>query len=78
MVGQRPSDEDAPEKPLAPATLKKRRIQLRELASGLVLSGWDISSVNSIAVLVDVEAAKTILRFYLERAGGKRRAAYMA
>ena len=65
-------DEDAPEKPLAPATLKKRRIQLRELASGLVLSGWDISSVNSIAVLVDVEAAKTILRFYLERAGGKK------
>ena len=65
-------DEDAPEKPLASATLKKRRIQLRELASGLVLSGWDISSVNSIAVLVDVEAAKTILRFYLERAGGKK------
>ena len=65
-------DEDAPEKPLAPATLKKRRIQLRELASGLVLSGWDIGDVNSIAVLVEVEAAKTILRFYLERAGGKK------
>ena len=65
-------DEDAPEKPLAPATLKKRRIQLRELASGLVLSGWDIGNVNSIAVLVEVEAAKTILRFYLERADGQK------
>ena len=51
-------DEDAPEKPLAPATLKKRRIQLRELASGLVLSGWDISSVNSIAVACECRGRK--------------------
>jgi len=65
-------DEDAPEKPLAPATLQKRRTQLRELASGLVLSGWDIGSVTSIAVLVEVDTAKIILRFYLERAGGRK------
>jgi integrase len=64
-------DENGIDKPLASATLKKRLVQFRELASGLVLSGWAIEEVNSIACLVEISSAKTILRFFLDRAGDK-------
>ena len=64
-------DETGPGKPLAPATLEKRRVQLRELASALVLSGREIEDIVSLARIVEVDAATTILRFYLKRAGGK-------
>ena len=64
-------DDTGPDKPLAPATLKKRLVQLRELASALVLSGRSMEDIMSLAKIVEVSAAKTILQFYLERAGGK-------
>ncbi len=59
------------DKPLAPTTLKKRLVQFRELASGLVLNGWAIEDVDSIAHLVEISSAKSILRFFIKRAGDK-------
>ncbi|MBT8001290.1 MAG: hypothetical protein HN578_00080 [Rhodospirillales bacterium] len=70
-VGADILDDTGPDKPLAPATIKKRLIQIRELASALVLSGWDIKNVVSVAQIVDVASAKVILRFYLDRADDK-------
>jgi integrase len=64
-------DDLGPDKPLAPGTLRKRMVQIRELASAMVLSGTDISEVTSLRQLVEVESAKAILRFFLERANGK-------
>lgn len=64
-------DDRSPDKPLKPNTLKKRRTQLRELCSALVLSGMVIERITSLRVLVDPENAKTALRFFLDRADGK-------
>src|SRR5262249_5594111 len=45
---------------------------LLELASALVLSGSDISSIRSLADLVAVDAAKRALRFFWRRNGQRR------
>jgi integrase len=63
--------ETGPLKPLSPRTIDSRLYRLRQAASALVLSGWSIGDVDAIAKLVDAEAARTILRFYLDRAGGR-------
>ena len=64
-------DDTGPLKPLKPRTIKSRLYRLRQAASALVLRGRAIEEVTSIAMIVDVAAAKIVLRFYLERAGGK-------
>lgn len=60
---------------LAPAsgvTLRCQRIWLLELASALVLSDYDVSSIRSLADLVTVDAAKHALTFFWQR-NGKRK-----
>jgi len=64
-------DDTGPIKPLKPRTIKSRLYRLRQAASAIVLSGTPIEEIPSIATLVEVEAAKIILRFYLDRAHGK-------
>jgi integrase len=58
-----------PIKPLRPATIDKWRFALRQLGSALVASGRDVASITRLEDLV--EAAETILRFYLERTGNR-------
>lgn len=58
-------------KPARPATLQTREYQLRAAASVLVLSGVPVESLTSIAALLTFANYQTILRFYLDRNGGK-------
>jgi integrase len=58
-----------PVKPLRPATIDKWRFALRQLGSALMASGRAIATITRLEDLV--EAADTILHFYLERAGNQ-------
>ena len=60
-----------PIRPLRQATIDKWRFAMRQLGSALVASGRDIATINRLEDLVTPEAAETILRFYLERAGNR-------
>lgn len=64
-------DDAGLDKPLKPRTIKSRLYRLRQIASALVLEGRNIEDIVSIAQIVEIDAAKIVLRFYLERAGGK-------
>lgn len=64
-------DDDGPAKPLAPRTIKTRLDRIRQIASALVLSGHDLESVTSVAVITELDNAKTALRFHLDRAKGE-------
>jgi integrase len=57
--------------PASPVTIKQRRQQILELASALVLRGHAANQITNLAVLADPTNAKEILRFFLQRAGGK-------
>lgn len=63
-------DEDAPIRPMRPATVIHRRTQVRSAASALVRSGTPISAVTSLAVLVEVSNFKKLLQYVIDRAGG--------
>jgi hypothetical protein len=54
-------------KPVRPRTLKTREAQLRRFASGLVLAGRDISSLHSLATLVEPKTVKDGLQFQISR-----------
>ena len=71
LAGDGDLDEEGPLQPARPATLRKWRFAIRQLASALVVAGRDPAQITSLADLVTPEAAQLILRFYLERAGGK-------
>lgn len=60
-----PFDDERPRRALKPRTIKQRRTQIVLAASALVHRGHDRESLQSLADLVDVEAAKNILRHYL-------------
>jgi integrase len=62
---------DAPA-PISGVTLRCQRIWMLELASALVLSGCDISSIRSLADLVTVDAAKLALTFFWKRNGERK------
>jgi integrase len=62
-------DDFGPLKPLAPRTIKTRLYRLRQIVTGLVHSGHDIDTITSMRIVVDIEAAKTALRYHLDRAG---------
>lgn len=64
-------DDNAPAKPLRPATIKHRQFQLRVAASALVHSGKPISQVDSLATLVEFENIKKALRWMIERFEGR-------
>jgi integrase len=65
-------DDQGPSRPLKPKTIKSRRYRLRQIVSALVLSGWKMEQIKSLAQIVELDAAKTALRFYLNRSGGKK------
>ncbi len=65
------SADVGPLRPARPATIETRRYQLRVMASALAHSGTDPKSIKSIADLVTPEAHEKILRFFLDRHGGK-------
>jgi hypothetical protein len=58
--------------PASPVTLKFRRTQLRQMASALAHSGRKLDTICSLADLVAVDAAKTILTFFLKRQGQRK------
>jgi len=58
--------------PASPVTLRCHRTGLLEVASALVLSGRDVSSISSLADLVAVDAAKLALRFFWQRNGQRK------
>jgi integrase len=64
-------DDFGPDKPLAPRTIKTRLYRLRQIVTGLVHSGYDTDTITSMRMVVEIEAAKTALRYHLERAGGQ-------
>ncbi len=68
-----PFDErpNAPVRPLAPRTLDQQKINLRLAASVLVESGVPAEDIHSLAVLVEPERFKAVLRHYHERAKGQ-------
>ena len=64
-------DDQAPLKPMKPKTIQSRRYRLLQIASGLVRQGWEIENITSLSRIVQIEAAKLTLRFFLDRADGK-------
>mgnify|MGYP002623320109 CR=1 FL=1 len=70
MDGSDPFAEDSAPKPLAPATLKYRRQQIRRMASALVLSGVPVDEVTGLDVLVTPDNVKRALRFLHDRREG--------
>jgi integrase len=58
--------------PASPITLRCHRTWLLEIASALVLSGRDISSISSLKELVAVDAAKDALKFFWRRNGERK------
>jgi integrase len=63
--------EEAPFRPVQPSTVKRREQQIRGFASALVLRGRDPATITNLKDLVEIEAYKSGLRFFLERSGGK-------
>jgi integrase len=62
---------DAPD-PASGVTLRCDRIRLLEIASALVLSGRNASSISSLADLVTEDAAKLALTFFWKRNGQRK------
>ena len=60
-----------PLRPLRPSTIRTRKHQLYKAACALVLSGRPIETVRFLADLVTIEAFQALLRYLLERQGGK-------
>ena len=63
--------EEGPIKPLRPSSIKSYRYTLRQLIAGLVHKGRPLGSIDSLAVLVEPQAAEVALRFHIDRNGGK-------
>ena len=63
-------DDAGLDKPLKPRTIKGRLYRLRQIVSALVLEGRNIEDIISLAQIVEIDAAKIALRFYIDRAGG--------
>lgn len=61
-----PFDDDAPLRPWSPSTVASRRFSIRQLVSALHCRGRDVSGLGSLADLVEVDAAKDALRFFLD------------
>ncbi len=68
-----PFDErpNAPIRPLAASTIQQQNAHIRLSASILVESGMPVETVTSLAVLVEPEAFKAVLRHYHEQANGQ-------
>src|SRR5665811_1436254 len=62
---------NVPKKPLAASTVRAQSEHLRLAASVLVESGVPVEEITSLAVLVEAEHFKAVLRHYHERADGQ-------
>lgn len=62
--------EDGPLRPLKPVSVKRRRFQVMQLASALVHRGTPAASVTGLVSLVEPDALRTALRFFVDRADG--------
>ena len=67
-----PLADKAPAKPLRPVSADLRVKQLYSAASALVHAGVPIAEVDQLAVLVDVENMKKILKFHLDRSNNQK------
>lgn len=65
-------DEEAPDKPLSPASIASYRYALRQIVGALSSSGHELATINSLNVLIDVDTAKQVLRFFYVRHGRKK------
>jgi integrase len=63
--------DEAPFRPVRPSTLERREQQIRAFASALVLRRRDPATITCLRDLVEIDAYKDGLRFFLERSGGK-------
>jgi integrase len=71
LGGKNLLDEDAPDQPCKPSTIKTRRIYLRLAASAAVKQGVPVESLCSLADLVSPPVVRLILEHYLAKKGGK-------
>jgi integrase len=60
----------APAKPLKPRTVHHRKEQIRRFASALVLSGFPIEKITSMAVLFEPANFCAALQYHLDHRGG--------
>jgi hypothetical protein len=58
--------EDAPFRPVRPVTLAHREWQIRSFASALVRMGCDPAALACLRDLIEIDAFKTGLRFFLD------------
>ena len=71
LGGENLLDEDAPDRPCKPSTIKTRRNYLRLAASAAVKQGVPVESLRSLADLVSPSVVRLILDHYLAKKGGK-------
>ena len=71
LGGENLFDEDAPDKPCKPSTIKTRRDYLRLAASAAVKQGVPAESLRSLADLVSPPVVRRILELYVAKKGGK-------
>src|SRR5216683_1243507 len=62
--------EDTPFRPVRPVTIAHREWQIRSFASALVSGGRDPATLSSLRGLIEIDAFKSGLRFFLDREGG--------
>lgn len=64
-------DDSGPAKPLSPRTLQDHEYKLRQILAALVHQGRHMEEITRLNQIVEVDAAKTALRFHIDRNGGK-------
>lgn len=65
-------DDQGPSKPMKPKTIQSRRYRLRQIVSGLLHQGWKTEDITTLSQIVQVDAAKLSLRYYLDRSDNKK------
>jgi len=70
LAGRDLVEDEVSFRPVRPATLAHREWQIRAFASALIRTGRDAATLTSLSDLVEVDAFKTGLRFFLDREGG--------
>jgi hypothetical protein len=62
---------EMPSRPLRPTTLRHRDFEVRSFASALVMRGRDPATITSLRDLIEIDAFKEALKFFISRKGGK-------
>ena len=70
LAGRDLVEDEVSFRPVRPATLAHREWQIRAFASALIRTGRDAATLTSLSDLVEIDAFKTGLRFFLDREGG--------